>query len=314
MSESTRKVQPSRAQWLRRLAQRRRDRVAFVFSGGGPLGALQVGTLKALFEYGVRPDLVVGTSVGSLNAAFVAFDPTLRGLQRLEDLWRGIQDYRLFPGARSPATWAKFIVKGDRVFDNDSLRRVVEERFGAVSIESAQIPLGIVTTELQTGTERTFTSGPIIEPLLASCAMPGIYPPVAIDGMSYIDGGVANSVPVAPAIEMGARTVYVLNSTSQGTQNRPLVRPLDYLLHAFTLARTQRLAIEQSIYADKVRLISLPVVRLDRYVSFVSLEHTDYLIDSAYRQTKSFLSGAAAAVVENLEPSTLEAVVPKTQA
>lgn len=311
MPESDRKTHPSRAQWLRRLAQRRRDRVAFVFSGGGPLGALQVGTLKALFEFGVRPELVVGTSVGALNASFVAFDPTPDGLGRLEQMWRGIGDYRLFPGARSPATWAKFLVKGDRVFDNDSLRKVIESRLGRVSIEAAQIPLGIVATDMQTGAERTFTSGPIIDPLLASCAMPGIYPPVTVEGTAYIDGGVANSVPVAPAIEMGARTVYVLNSTSMGTQNRPLIRPLDYLLHAFTLARCQRLAIEQSIHAEKVRLISLPVIKLDRYVSFVTLDHTDEMIDTAYRQTKEFLAGARAATVESLATRDLEAVVPE---
>src|SRR3990170_3371117 len=137
--------QVSRAQWLRRLALRRRNRVAFVFSGGGPLGALQVGALRALFEHGVRPDLVVGSSVGALNATFVAFDPTPSGAESLDGIWRALTDQDLFPGSRLRATWARFLVRGDRVFENSGLRRLVETRLGDTRIEDAQLPLGIVT-------------------------------------------------------------------------------------------------------------------------------------------------------------------------
>src|SRR4051794_37664054 len=101
--------QPTRAQWLRRLASRRRDRVAFVFSGGGPLGALQVGALRALFDHGLRPDLVAGTSVGALNATFTAFDPTPAGVERLETIWKAIQDGAIFPGGRFKASWARML-------------------------------------------------------------------------------------------------------------------------------------------------------------------------------------------------------------
>src|SRR5918998_23088 len=104
---------PSRAQWLRRLAQRRHDRVAFVFSGGGPLGALQVGAVKALFEAGVRPEIAVGTSVGALNATFVAFDPTPEGSQRLERVWLSITDGDLFPGGRFRPSWARMLSRGN---------------------------------------------------------------------------------------------------------------------------------------------------------------------------------------------------------
>src|SRR3712207_1245182 len=100
MGQLDAKRQVSRAQWLRRLASRRSDRTAFVLSGGGPYGALQVGTLKALFEAGVKPDLVVGTSVGSMNAAFVAFGPHLQGMDRLTRIWLEFGDSDLFPGSR----------------------------------------------------------------------------------------------------------------------------------------------------------------------------------------------------------------------
>ncbi|HEU4480318.1 MAG TPA: patatin-like phospholipase family protein, partial [Actinomycetota bacterium] len=193
----------SRAQWLRRLASRRRDKTAFVLSGGGPFGALQVGMLRALLERGIVPDMAVGTSVGGLNAAFLALDPTIEGVGRLADLWEEIEDEVLFPGARFKASWARMVMRGNRVFDNGPFRRFIEERLPVGRIEDARIPLGIVATDLDTGEDEVFTSGPMVDTLLASAAMPGIYPPVVIGGHTYIDGGVTNAVPIAPAVEMG---------------------------------------------------------------------------------------------------------------
>lgn len=298
----------SRAQWLRRLASRRRDRVAFVLSGGGPLGALQVGATRALSEHGIRPDLVAGTSVGALNATFIAFDPTPAGVEGLEQLWLGLRDTDLFPGGRFKASWARMLVKGNRVFDNSGLRRLATERLPDARFEDARIPLAIVATDLETGAEKVFSSGPILEPLLASTAMPGIFPPVMIDGREYTDGGVADNVPIGPAVSMGARTIYVMNSTSHSHQRRPLVRPMDYLLHAFTLARSQRLALDQRYYSDKVRLVLLPTVPLDFFVPFASMEHTSRLIELSYNHTKRFLEGSRP--VDVLQEPGLEAIAP----
>ena len=282
--------QPSRAQWLRRLAHRRKDSVAFVFSGGGPLGALQVGTLKALYEHGIRPDLAVGTSVGALNATWMAFDPSPEGIVRLENSWLRMKDSDLFPGGgRFKASWARMLVRGNRIHENIGLRRVIETSLGRPRFEDAQIPLAVTATDLETGAEKMFTSGDIVEPLLASTAMPGIFPPIPIDGRNYIDGGVANNVPIAPAVEMGATTVYVMDATSHSRQRRPLNRPVDYLLHAFTLARGQRFTLETEYYADKVKLVVLPSPWLDFFVPFASLEYTSKLIELAYEETKRFL-------------------------
>ncbi|HEX2240451.1 MAG TPA: patatin-like phospholipase family protein, partial [Actinomycetota bacterium] len=168
--------QPSRAQWLRRLALRRRDRVGFVFSGGGPLGALQVGALRALFEYGITPHLAVGTSAGALNATFTAFDPTVEGIDKLETVWRGLKSSDLFPGGRFSVPWARMLRQGDRVYDNSGLRAIIDQGVKDKRIEDAAIPLGIVVTDMDTGLERVFTEGPIMDPLLASSAMPGVFP------------------------------------------------------------------------------------------------------------------------------------------
>lgn len=303
---------PSRTQWLRRLALRRReDKVAFAFSGGGPLGAMQVGSLKALFEFDVRPDLVVGTSVGALNATWTAFDPSPEGATNLEKLWMGLTDADLFPGGRFRASWARFLVRGNRVFENSGIRRLVETRFGNdVQFEDAQLPLGIVATELMGGAEKLFNSGRIMEPLLASTAMPGVFPPVEIEGTPHIDGGVVNNVPIAPAAAMGARTIYVLNSTSQQHEPRPLIRPIDYMLHAFSLARSQRYVIEQGFLTERVRLVLLPAGKVDFYVPFASMAHTEQLIRIAYEATVDFLSGAKKAEIKTIKGGSVEAIAP----
>jgi len=286
---------------LRRLAYRRKDSVAFVFSGGGPLGALQVGTLKALYEHDIRPDLAVGTSVGALNATWLAFDPTPDGIERLESQWLKMKDTDLFPGGgRFKASWARMLVRGNRIHENVGVRRVIETSLGRPRFEDAQIPLAVTATDLETGAERIFNSGDVIDPLLASTAMPGVFPPVPIDGRNYIDGGVANNVPIAPAVELGATTVYVMDATSHSRQRRPLNRPVDYLLHAFTLARGQRFALETEYYADKVKLVVLPSPWLDFFVPFASLEYTARLIEMAYAETNRFLESG------ELEPSPPE--------
>ena len=296
---------PSRAQWRRRLANRRHDKTAFVLSGGGPLGAMQVGALRATFEAGLRPDLIVGTSVGALNSAIVAFDPTLDGVTTLEKMWRTMTDGDLFPGGRFRASWARMLVRGDKIFENSGIKRIVQSRIGDARFEDAQMPLGVVATDLESGSEKVFTSGSLMDPLLASIAMPGIFPPVVIDGVKYTDGGVSNNVPLAPAVEMGATTVYVMNSTSHSHQRRPLTRPIDYLLHAFSLARSQRLSIEQAFYGGRVKLVILPTPPLDFFVPFASMEHTDRLIGLSYDHTSRFLSRG----IEKLgEDGSVEAV------
>lgn len=256
------------------------------------MGALQVGALKALFEQGIRPDVVTGTSVGAMNAAFLAFNPSVEGVREMERLWRAMGEDDLFPGGRFRATWARMFVRGNRIFENSGLRRMIESTIGpGTQIEDSAIPLGIIATDLDTGAEMVFKSGPLVEAAIASAAMPGVYPPVEIDGHMYTDGGVANNVPIAPAVAMGATTLYVLNSTSHTSQRRPLVRPMDYFFHGFTLARAQRLSLDLQIYSDKVNIVMIPKPELDFFVPFASMEYTDKLIDLAYKHTKKFLAG-----------------------
>jgi NTE family protein len=125
--------------------------------------------------------------------------------------------------------------------------------------------------------------------LLASASMPGILPPVRIDDDLYIDGGVANNVPIAPAVAMGATTVYVFDSTARHHARRPLERPIDYMTHAFSLSRSQRSVIEQPILEKRVRLIDVPLPTLDFYIPFTSLEHSVRLMELARERVSRWL-------------------------
>jgi NTE family protein len=279
----------SRTQWLRRLASRRKDKVAIVLSGGGPLGALQVGAVKALIESGVAPDLFVGTSVGALNAAFLAFDPTTKGVARLEDVWRNLGTADLF-AARWRLSWTRFLTRGNKVFENSGIRRLIETRLGDVSFEDARVPFAVVATELETGAEHILMSGSVSDALLASTAMPGVFPPIEIAGKLLIDGGVCNNVPVTPAIDLGATSAYVIDATSSNHASRPLNRPLDHLLHAFALARAQRFRIEQSHWGDRCRVVSVPVPRVDFPVAFTGLEHSALLMEMGYDTVSAWLA------------------------
>ena len=239
-----------------------------------------------------------------------AFDPSPEGVQRLESTWRRMKDADLFPGGgRFKASWARMLVRGNRLHENIGIRRQIETSLGRPRFEDAQIPLAVTTTDLESGKERVFSSGSLVAPLLASVAMPGIFPPVEIEDRLYIDGGVANNVPIAPAVQMGARTIYVMDATSHTRQRRPLNRPIDYLLHAFTLARGQRFTLEAAHYSEKVKLIVLPLPRLDFYVPFASMEHTPKLIEMAYAETSRFLN-AGGGIPETPSTETEASVTP----
>lgn len=270
-----------------RIATRKREPVAFVLSGGGPFGAVQVGVLKALIDSGITPDLTVGTSVGALNAVYVASNPTPEGAAALSDIWHSMRRDDLFPGGRL-VSMLHALRKGTCVYSNEGLGRIIDFGLAAKSFEDLDIPAHVVATDLSTGEEAWFDSGPIKPALLASAAMPGVFPPVEIDGVTYIDGGVANNVPVSRAIEAGARKVYVINVNAAG-QGRVLNRPHDFMMHGFVLARAQRYRREMETYRLEAKIIEVPMVEVG-HISFTDLSHTPRLIDAGYEATMRFLA------------------------
>ena len=224
--------------------EKQRPRTAFVLGGGGNLGAVQVGMVKALLEQGIKPDLILGCSVGALNGAAIAGDPTAAGADRLVAAWRGLRTGELFPnpGITSVMTLVR---RGRHARGNNgSLRRLVEEVATFRTFEEAAVPLQVVATSLTSGAERWFHSGPIVEPILASAALPAVFPPVEIDGELHVDGGVVDNVPIARAVELGAERIYVCHVGNFHRPRSAPKRPIDVLLQSFSIARNHRFESE----------------------------------------------------------------------
>ena len=182
---------------------------AFVLGGGGVLGAHEVGMLRALAEAGNRPDLVVGTSVGAINGAFVAADPAAAAV-RLRQLWEGAHLQRAFSGTLLGRA-ARLARSGTHLHSFEPLRQMLAEALPAKDFADLALPFNCVAASIERASARWFTGGPLVPAVLASCAVPGLLPPVEIDGEHYFDGGLVHSIPVGRAVELGARTVYVLH-------------------------------------------------------------------------------------------------------
>ena len=218
---------PSIRELTRRDGPRRRPRTAFVLSGGGNLGAIQVGMLRALAERDIVPDVVLGCSVGALNGAGYAAHPTLDGVARLEQHWRETTSHTLMPSSRIPSA-VQLLRKGASLHSNEGLRSGLRALLGEDSrIEDLELPFQCVAADVEDAVERWFDQGDLVESILASAALPAVYPPVVIDGRRYIDGGVIDNVPIARAVELGCRTIYVLHVGPHGRPDVEIKRPLD---------------------------------------------------------------------------------------
>ena len=234
-----------------------RGSVAFVLTGGANLGSVQVGMLQALAGAGVVPHMVVGASVGALNAAWVATRPWPEGLGGLEQLWRSLRRQDVFP-LRPLGLLAGALGGADHLVDPSGLARLIEAQLPGSAFGGCRLPLRVVATEVTSGLEVIFSDGPLAGPLLASTALPGIFPPVTVGGHDLMDGGVADNAPISVAADMGATEVWVLPTGYSCALERPPRHPVAQILHAFSLLVQQRLIHEVALYQDRVALRVLP--------------------------------------------------------
>jgi len=229
---------------------------AFVLGGGGLLGAHEVGMLQALTEAGVRPDLVVGTSIGALNGVLVAADP-MNAAARLSKMWQG-EELRL---AFSETIWGRavrLVRSGTHLHSFESLRRLLADLLPGSDFADLELPFQCVAAGIEDAAARWFSRGPVVPAVMASCAVPGLLPPVEVDGRHYFDGGLVDSIPVGRAVALGASTVYVLQV---GRIESPLAvptRPWEVGLVAFEIARRHRFHEEMSSLPENVRVHVLP--------------------------------------------------------
>lgn len=259
-----------------------------MLSGGGSLGAVQVGMLRALTEHDIAPDLLVGASAGSINAAYVAghgLSPD--ALDDLERVWCGLHRHEVFPLSPQRSLLA---LAGARpsLCSSDGLRRLIAHHCAFARIEDAPIPLTIVATDVLTGMDAALTEGDAVDAVLASCAIPAVFPPVEIDGRVLFDGGVANNTPISHALLAGADRVVVLPSGVACALDHAPRSALGLAVHALTLLIEQRLIQDVARYADEAELIVLPPL-CPLSVSSSDFRAARQLIDRAHAVTREWL-------------------------
>ncbi len=231
-----------------------RPLTAFVLAGGGTRGATQVGMLQVLVERGIIPDHIYGASVGAVNGAALAGDPTPAGMEHLTEIWQGLRGEDVYPQRRMHGPWL-FLQQRESVHPNTGLRRIIETGIGFERIEDAIIPFEVVTTSLSDGQERWFASGPAVDVILASAAIPAIFPPVEVEGEQLIDGGVVDNVPISRAIDAGCTRIFVL-LCGPLTYSSPISRrPVEAMLNALFIAVYARFNNEMARLPPGVEVI-----------------------------------------------------------
>jgi NTE family protein len=231
---------------------------AFVLSGGASLGAIQAGMLRALSEHQVHPDLIVGSSVGSVNGAYIASRPqTPATAIELAAVWAKLSRGEVFP-LNPIIGLLGFLGRRDHLVPDASLRTLIRDYIGFDRLEQAPIPLHVIGTDAISGRELRLSSGDAVEAVMASVALPGVFPPVSWQGRELIDGGVANNAPISHAVGLGAERVYVLPTWSACDLVEPPHGALGMLLHSMSLLLMRRLLVEIELLKDRCELVVLP--------------------------------------------------------
>lgn len=266
--------------------------VGFVLSGGGSIGAVQVGMVQALFERGIGPDVLFGASVGACNGAFLASRPaTGDTADELARVWSGLRSRDVFPF--SPLTGLLGLLGlRDHVVSPRRLRRLLDAWVQFESLEQAATPLHVVATALLRGEELRLSTGNALSALLASAALPGVFPPVRRGGRVLVDGGVTNNTPLCHAVDAGVRRLYVLPTGYACSLDEAPRGAIGVATQSLSVLIQQRLVLDIQRVPEDVELVVLPpLCPLD--VSPVDFSRGAEMIERSRRQSGEFLDGLA---------------------
>lgn len=265
-----------------------REPTAFVLSGGASLGAIQVGMLMALYERGIAPDLIVGTSAGAFNAAFVVSRPQTKATaEALATIWHGLRRGQAFP--LNPVTGLLgFLGARDHLVPSSGLKRLIEEHVDVDRLEDLPVPVHVVAVDVITGEEVLVSDGPVLDCLLASAAIPGVLPPGRWRDRLLIDGGVANNTPISHAVNLGARRIFVLPTGHACALHDAPGSALAMALHALSLLTQRRLIDDIEKHRDEAQLVVLPPP-CPLTITPIDFSHADVLIARAYADAIAFL-------------------------
>jgi NTE family protein len=242
--------------------------------------------LRELLAHGVTPDFVVGSSVGAINGAYLAGAPTREGVARLEALWRGLRRQDVFPV--SLRSLIGLIGRRNFMVDSCGLRRLLEDNLPYQALEAAALPLHVVATDLLGGAVVRLSAGPVVDAVLASCAIPAAFPPMRIGERYLMDGAVASNTPIRAAMELGASRLVVLPTGYACALESPPRGALGLMLHAITLLTARQLVTDLERYCTEVEIVTVPPL-CPLSVSPYDFSHGDELIERAATQTRRWL-------------------------
>lgn len=260
-------------------------RTAFVFAGGGSLGAIQVGALREIVRAGERADFVVGASVGALNACHYAARPDAEGVEALGAVWRGLKRNHVFPiTLRGTTAWLR---GAGSLFESAALRSLIERHLPLRDLEDATIPVHVVATNLS-GAPVCLSRGAAVDAVLASAAIPIAFPSVRIGEDHLMDGAIAGNTPILTAAELGASRIIVLQTGYACSIDGPPKGAVARGVHALTLLIANQMERDLKLLEGKVEVHVAPhLCPLD--VSPFNFDHSAALIERAAQQTRTWL-------------------------
>jgi len=258
--------------------------VALILCGGGSRGALEVGFYRALHEIGLPVDLIIGSSIGALNGAFIAGGMPPADLAAL---WRG---FRRQDGIRWNLRWLLDPRRRPGLFTLDPLRDFLRHTLPATRFEHLAVPLSIVTTDLQSGKAVYWAdNGDIIEPLVASLSLPGLFPPVEIGSGQFVDGGIANNVPLDRAVALGARDILMIQCVCCEGRATPYRGLINILARSFSIALDCKYATDRMHFGGHAR-IHIVRPRFSLEIGLLDFRHSADLIHIGYQQSLAYFN------------------------
>jgi NTE family protein len=264
-----------------------RPTTAFVLAGGGSHGAVVVGMLREIVRAGEMPDFVVGASAGAINGAYFAAFPTLEGIDGLERIWCALTTAQIF-GPR----WVSFVSvlrRRDYLFAAKHLRILLENHLPFRELAQARLPLHVVASDQVTGEEVVLSQGPVIDAVLASSAIPGVFPAVRLGSRELVDGGVSSNTPIATAIRLGAQRLIVLPTGFTCAQKRVPPGALGRTMHALSLLVARQLVVDLERWSREAQIVVAPPL-CPLEVSAYDYSRGRELIDRAAASTRAWIA------------------------
>jgi NTE family protein len=243
---------------------------------------------------GIQPEMLVGTSAGAVNAAFLATNPTLEGVHQLSEIWKHIKKEDIYPGGAVRMAW-HLATQQDSLCSRRNLASFLQRNTpkGIRSFRQLKVPLYIVATDLLTGNRYLFGEDPdehVVDAILASTAIPPFFPPWLYQGRLLVDGGVSDNLPIGVAVEKGAREIYALDVVNEGPPDDGHWNVIEVAAHSLRDLIHQQRVRDLSFYASYpgVNIYHLPLYSRE-WLPFDDFDHADVLIDAGREEVEAHM-------------------------